>query len=101
MAGIKRATNILAAEEKKAKTSYHFAAAKTASFAQPAEQALYKALQQNMVSLEALSQLAAPINTFFEDLLVTEEGFKDVRLSLLAGVRETAASIADFSKIEG
>ncbi len=101
LAAIKRALNILAAEEKKAKTSYHFAAAKTASFAQPAEQALHKALQQNVVSLEALSQLTAPINTFFEDLLVTEEGFKDARLSLLAGVRETAASIADFSKIEG
>ncbi len=101
LAAIKRALNILAAEEKKAKTNYKFAGAKGATYAKPAEQELHKALQQNVVSLEALSALTAPINKFFDDVLVTEEGFKDARLSLLAGVRETAANIADFSKIEG
>lgn len=101
LAAIKRALNILAAEEKKAKTSYYFAAANTAALTKPAEQALHKALQQSVVSLEALSELTVPINTFFDDLLVTEEGFKEVRLALLAGVRETVAAIADFTKIEG
>ncbi|MFZ4125066.1 MAG: glycine--tRNA ligase subunit beta [Rickettsiales bacterium] len=101
LAAIKRAMNILAAEEKKAKTQYQFAAAKSAAFAKPAEQALLKALQQNVVSLDALATLAAPINTFFDDVMVTEEGHKDARLSLLAGVREASMKIADFSKIEG
>ena len=101
LAAIKRALNILAAEEKKAKTSYQFAAAKTASYAKPAEQQLLAALQSNVVSLDALAALAAPINTFFDDVMVTEEGHKDARLSLLAGVRETTSKIADFSKIEG
>lgn len=101
LAAIKRALNILAAEEKKGKTSYTYAAAKAAAFAKPAEQDLHKALQQNVVSLDALASLAAPINKFFDDVMVTEEGFKDSRLSLLAGVRETTSRIADFSKIEG
>lgn len=101
LAAIKRALNILAAEEKKAKTNYSFAAAKAAAFAKPAEQELHNALQQKIVSLDALAGLASPINKFFDDVLVTEEGFKDQRLSLLAGVRETTSRIADFSKIEG
>lgn len=101
LAAIKRALNILTAEEKKSKTQYQFAAAKSAAFAKPAEQELHKALQQNVVSLDALATLAAPINKFFDDVLVTEEGFKDARLSLLAGVREATLKIADFSKIEG
>lgn len=101
LAAIKRALNILAAEEKKAKTSYQFAATQKANFSKPAEQALLAALQQNVVSLDALANLAAPINMFFDDVMVTEEGHKDARLSLLAGVRERANTIADFSKIEG
>lgn len=101
LAAIKRALNILAAEEKKSKTTYQFAAAKAAAFAKPAEQELLKALQQNVVSLDALSALAKPINSFFDDVMVTEEGFRDARLSLLAGVREQALKTADFTKIEG
>lgn len=99
LAAIKRALNILAAEEKKAKTSYQFAGAKAGS--KPAEQALHSALQQQVVSLDALAALTAPINQFFDDILVTEEGHKENRLSLLAGVRERAGTIADFSKLEG
>ncbi len=101
LAAIKRALNILAAEEKKGKTSYQFAAAKAAAFTKPAEQELHKALQQKIVSLNALAGLTAPINRFFDDVMVTEEGHKDARLSLLAGVREQTHAIADFSKIEG
>lgn len=101
LAAIKRTLSILAAEEKKAKAQYQFAAAKKDAFVKPAEQQLFVALQQNVVSLDALAGLAAPINKFFDDVLVTEEGFKDARLSLLAGVRAAANQIADFSKIEG
>lgn len=101
MAAIKRALNILAAEEKKAKAHYQFAQTTSATYAAPAEQELLKALQKTVVSLDALASLATPINRFFDDLMVTEEGHRDARLSLLAGVRERANSIADFSKIEG
>ncbi len=101
LAAIKRALNILAAEEKKAKTQYQFATAQKATFAKPAEQQLLAALQEKVVSLDALSKLAAPINTFFDDVMVTEEGHREARLSLLAGVRDAANQIADFSKIEG
>lgn len=101
LAAIKRVINILTAEEKKAKTQYQFVAAKTAAFSKPAEQELLTALHQNVASLDALATLAAPINTFFNDVMVTEEGHKDARLSLLAGVRDTVMKIADFSKIEG
>ncbi len=101
LAAIKRALNILSAEEKKAKTSYRFAGTSSASLQKPAEQKLHQALKEQVVSLAALSSLTAPINQFFDDVLVTEEGFKDTRLSLLAGVRETTLALADFSKIEG
>ena len=101
LAAIKRALNILAAEEKKTKAGYLFAAAQKASFTKPAEQQLFAALQQKAVTLDALSKLAVPINTFFDNVMVTEEGHREARLSLLAGVRDAANQIADFSKIEG
>ena len=108
LAAIKRSMNILAAEEKKAKTTYKFDAAKSAALKLPEETALIAALQEldsrlrgNDKNPEALSALTAPINTFFDAVLVTEEQFRDARLSLLAGVRDAANHIADFSKIEG
>ena len=99
-AAIKRALNILAAEEKKAKTQF---AAKNAAANLPAEKALFDTLQKNKsaVGPADLESLTAPINQFFTDVLVTEEGYKDARLGLLASVRATASTIADFSKIEG
>lgn len=102
LAAIKRALNILAAEEKKAKQSYRYDASKLGSLAKPAEKDLLGILNSlNAKTPNDLVALSTPINKFFDDVLVTEEGFKDARLSLLAGVRETASSIADFSKIEG
>ena len=105
LAAIKRAMNILAAEEKKAKTAYAFDAAICAALTLPEEVALMAALaeaQKNTAAGPAcLSACTAPINAFFEAVLVTEEQFRNARLSLLAGVRDAANSIADFSKIEG
>ena len=108
LAAIKRSMNILAAEEKKAKTTYKFDAAKSAALKLPEETALIAALQEldsrlrgNDKNPEALSALTAPINAFFDAVLVNEEQFRDARLSLLAGVRDAANHIADFSKIEG
>lgn len=102
LAAIKRAMNILAAEEKKSKTTF---AASTAGATEPSEKALVAALaeaQKNTAAGPAcLERLAAPIQQFFADLMVTEDGKRDARLGLLAAVREATLHIADFSKIEG
>lgn len=99
LAAIKRSMNILAAEEKKSKTS--FSAGFSDTLTSPAEKTLIAALKTAPKIPSDLDALAAPINQFFTDHLVTEEGFREARLSLLAAVRDAANSIADFSKIEG
>ncbi len=96
LAAIKRASNILAAEEKKAKTTFQSG---TAAHLE-AEKKLVAALGKPTAPAD-LETLTAPINQFFTDVLVTEPEFRDARLGLLASVRATASSIADFSKIEG
>ncbi|MEJ0009348.1 MAG: glycine--tRNA ligase subunit beta [Alphaproteobacteria bacterium] len=111
---IKRVLNILAAEEKKAKATFTFDAKKMQPLREPAEKELYAALKKaqgdiaNAIesppfALEALNTLTAPINLFFDNVLVNadEPGLREARLSLLAGIREAASQIADFSKIEG
>jgi glycyl-tRNA synthetase beta chain len=99
LTAIKRSMNILAAEEKKSKTN--FTAGFSDTLVAPAEKALVAALKVAPQSPADLDALAAPINQFFTDHLVTEEGFREARLSLLAAVRDAANTIADFSKIEG
>ncbi|OYW12890.1 MAG: hypothetical protein B7X02_03255 [Rhodospirillales bacterium 12-54-5] len=99
LAAIKRALNILAAEEKKSKSM--FTAKGFESLALPAEKALITALTASIKAPADLDALAAPINAFFDAVLVTEPEFRDARLGLLAAVRDAAYSIADFSKIEG
>ena len=97
LAAIKRAMNILAAEEKKDKKKF---GGSVSSASAPAEKAIAAALitPKTPKDLEALT---APINQFFTDLMVNEEGHRESRLALLAAVREAANHIADFSKIEG
>ena len=106
LAAIKRTLNLLTAEEKKARTT--FPANGFESLALPAEKTLIAALKEldsrlrgNDKNPEALSALTAPINAFFDAVLVTEPEFRDARLGLLAAVRDAANTIADFSKIEG
>ena len=102
LAAIKRSLNILAAEEKKAKTQV--AGKASHALEHPAEKALVQAFQQFMGSAKTprdLEVFTAPIQQFFTDLLVTEEGHREARLGLLAAVRDATNSIADFSKIEG
>ncbi len=102
LAAIKRSINILAAEEKKAKTTYTFDTAKCATLKLPEETALLQLVSAGGITTpQQLETLTAPINAFFDAVLVTEEQFRDARLSLLAGVRDAANHIADFSKIEG
>jgi glycyl-tRNA synthetase beta chain len=54
-------------------------------------------------AMAALSELRAPVDTFFDQVTVNAED-KDIRenrLKLLNGIRELTLEIADFSKIEG
>ncbi|MGL4094110.1 glycine--tRNA ligase subunit beta [Agrobacterium cavarae] len=114
LAGTKRATQLLAAEEKKgtvvadgvaddllkldAETALH-AAIKTAS----ADAAKAVAAEDFRSAMQALSTLRAPVDTFFNDVLVNDEdaAIRANRLALLKAIREATGTVADFSKITG
>lgn len=115
LAGFKRASNILRAEEKKADTPFTdgFSAAE---FVEPEEQALGAALeiaresatssvaQENFsAAMTALAGLRAPIDAFFERVTVNADDpdLRVNRLRLLAAVRSVMGEVADFSRIEG
>jgi len=118
LAGYKRAANILAAEEKKGKWSADEAAGQVDAklLAEPAEKALHDALEKALpaaraavekedfaAAMKALSGLRAPVDAFFEKVLVNapEEQVRRNRLLLLSRFREALSAVADFSKIEG
>lgn len=98
-AAIKRALNILAAEEKKTKSAI---APLRLALSEPTERALAAAIDALSASstLEELTSLTAPINAFFDALLINEAGKKEARLGLLAQCRELTHKFADFSLIE-
>lgn len=114
LAGTKRATQLLAAEEKKG--------TKVAANVDPvllkldAEKALYAAVTQASteasaaiagedfrVAMEALSKLRGPVDQFFADVLVNDEdpAIRANRLALLGLIRAATGTVADFSKISG
>jgi glycyl-tRNA synthetase beta chain len=119
LAGYKRAANILSAEEKKGKglSEADLKAGLDAKlFAEPAEKALYAALEKALpaaraavekeefaAAMKALSGLRAPVDAFFEKVLVNAEdaALRRNRLLLLSRLREALSQVADFSKIEG
>lgn len=118
LAGYKRAANILAAEEKKGKWSAEDAEGQVdaSKLAEPAEKALYEALEKALpaaraavekedfaAAMKALSGLRAPVDAFFEKVLVNAEDpmLRRNRLLLLSRLREALSAVADFSKIEG
>jgi glycyl-tRNA synthetase beta chain len=118
LAGYKRAANILAAEEKKGKWSAEEAAGQVdaSKLAEPAEKALYEALEKALpaaraavekeefaAAMKALSGLRAPVDAFFEKVLVNADDpmLRRNRLLLLSRLREALSQVADFSKIEG
>jgi glycyl-tRNA synthetase beta chain len=112
--GYKRAANILAAEEKKGTV---VASGITESLLKTDEErALFNTLENveklaaNAVAAEnydeAMSRLAslrAPIDSFFENVLVNDEDteIRANRLALLARIRAATATVADLSKISG
>ncbi|MGB0922274.1 MAG: glycine--tRNA ligase subunit beta [Alphaproteobacteria bacterium] len=115
LAGHKRATNILAKEEKKDGKSFD-ATPDVSLFADDDEKALGAALSaaQSAVApalgaedfegaMKALSELRAPVDAFFETVTVNADdpALRENRLKLLAQIRDTLHQVADFSQIEG
>lgn len=114
LAGYRRAANILAAEEKK---GTKVADSINASLFEHAEEgALNDALTATSAAsqaaiqsgdfeaaMHALATLRAPIDAFFEAVLVNaeDEAVRANRLALLVAVRSSVHAVADLSKIEG
>ncbi|AQS62580.1 Glycine--tRNA ligase beta subunit [Rhizobium rhizogenes] len=114
LAGAKRATQLLAAEEKKGTVVADGVSEELLKL--DAEKALYAAIRTASAdaakavagedfrsAMQALSTLRAPVDKFFEDVLVNDEdaAIRANRLALLKAIREATGTVADFSKITG
>ncbi|RWY65296.1 glycine--tRNA ligase subunit beta [Rhizobium leguminosarum] len=114
LSGTKRATQLLAAEEKKGTVIAD--GVSPALLTLDAEKELFAAISSaskdasNAVAgedfrsaMEALSKLRGPVDRFFEDVLVNDEdaAIRANRLALLRLIREATGTVADFSKISG
>lgn len=114
LAGTKRATQLLAAEEKKGTVVADGVSVDL--FRLPAERDLNDAIviasreaadavakEDFRSAMEALSKLRAPVDTFFDDVLVNDEdaAIRANRLALLAAIRAATGTVADFSRIAG
>ncbi len=114
LAGTKRATQLLAAEEKKGTVVADGVSEELLKL--DAEKALYAAIKMASAdaakaveaedfrsAMQALSTLRAPVDKFFEDVLVNDEdaAIRANRLALLKAIREATGTVADFSKITG
>lgn len=114
LAGYRRAANILAAEEKKGTTIAE--AVDLGLLSEPEEKALAGAIDRAEVELDealgtenyahamaALAKLRAPVDAFFDKVLVNaeDEGVRANRLALLTRIREATLKVADFSRVAG
>lgn len=113
--GVKRASNILTAEEKKDGVEYSYGA--DAKFAETDEERdLFKALaaaeakiapavdaEDFATAMSAMATLRAPIDAFFDKVQVNTDNttVRRNRLNLLSQIRTTCSSVADISKLEG
>ncbi|CFX61827.1 Glycine--tRNA ligase beta subunit [Candidatus Filomicrobium marinum] len=115
LAGVKRANNILAIEEKKDKASYS-GEPKGRLLVEPAERELAAAIAKvkfdtqaaiNVENFEgamrALAELRAPVDHFFDKVIVNAEdaALRENRLKLLSEIRAATLTVADFSRIAG
>ncbi|WP_226580141.1 glycine--tRNA ligase subunit beta [Acuticoccus sediminis] len=115
MAGYRRATNILRAEEKKDGGPVTGEPARDA-LVEPQEIALFDAVaaarkavagavadEDYAGAMSALAALRAPVDAFFEAVLVNADdaALRTNRLRLLAALRDTTREVADFSAISG
>ncbi len=114
LAGYKRATNILKAEEKKGPLPT--GATQRLENAPPEETALINTLtsveprvaadleaEDFTAAMRALAALRAPVDAFFEHVLVNDPdaATRENRLRLLSQVRELMGEVADFSLVSG
>jgi glycyl-tRNA synthetase beta chain len=115
LAGYKRATNILKAEEKKDKTTFD-GEPDAGLLVLPEEKALGEALasasksiaddvasEKFVEAMGVMAKLRAPVDAFFDQVIVNDKDAKlrENRLKLLARLRATLHQVADFSKVEG
>ena len=115
LAGIKRASNILAIEEKRDKRTFE-GAPKPALYSLPEEKALADTI--DLVKVEAsvavmnedfasamsfMATLRPAVDAFFDKVKVNDDDPKvrENRLKLLNEIRAATRAVADFSRIEG
>ncbi|MDR4306819.1 glycine--tRNA ligase subunit beta [Chelatococcus sambhunathii] len=116
LAGYRRAANILKAEEKKDGAGAFEGAPDAALLSDPAEAALSAALDAAEPEAEAalaredfgaatsaLARLRAPVDAFFDKVMVNapEPELRANRLKLLARLRRATRAVADFDRIAG
>jgi glycyl-tRNA synthetase beta chain len=115
LAGAKRASNILAIEEKKDKRSFD-GAPDAALYALNEEKALAKAIDEVKgeagaavakedfaAAMAAMAKLRPAVDAFFDKVKVNDDNpqVRENRLKLLNEIRAATRAVADFSKIEG
>ena len=115
LAGYKRAANILRIEEKKDGRSYP-GEPDPALLSLPEEKTLFMdmAAGRELIAAElererfaeamsAMAKLRGPVDAFFDKVTVNapDAALRTNRLQLLARLRETLHTVADYSKIEG
>ncbi|QHO74548.1 glycine--tRNA ligase subunit beta [Bradyrhizobium sp. CCBAU 051011] len=115
LAGTKRASNILAIEEKKDKRTFD-GAPDAGLYKLPEEKALAKAIDQVKSeagaavakedfasAMSAMAKLRPAVDAFFDEVKVNDDEPKvrENRLKLLNEIRAATRAVADFSKIEG
>ncbi len=111
LAAYKRAQNILRIEEKK--DGPHDGAVDEALLTLPQEQALNAALavaegavaqalaaEDFATATATLANLRAPVDAFFEGVMVNDPSLRQNRLRLLSRLRSAMDAVADLSKIE-
>ncbi len=116
LAGFRRATNILKAEEKKDGEDAFSGEVDARALTEPEEIALNAALaevessvtqavksEDFAVAMGAMAKLRQPVDAFFEKVLVNAEDqhLRTNRLRLLAHLRRVALTVADFGKVSG
>jgi glycyl-tRNA synthetase beta chain len=110
LAGYKRASNILKAEEKKG--AVPTGEVRTGLPGQPEQESAAAAATAVDAALEtedfaaamtALSRLRAPVDAFFDKVMVNSDvaGERDNRLKLLGQVRSVMGRVADFGMVGG
>ena len=114
LAGYRRAANILRAEAKKAKGELSIGSVDPSLFEEPAEKALHAALAGSKAgeylaaedfgaTFGELAKLRAPIDAFFEGVMVNADvaAIRENRLALLSQFLGSVDSIVRLSALEG